>query len=106
MGGALGKDGADKEEGVKSDNPNGIEGMTEEFIVCLAKAVKEAQQDEKCWYPCSSLEHFIHKCLLVKASRTATHLSQKEGMVPEKGAQTPQVKMAKLKAPQEGMPKA
>ena len=43
---------------------------------------------------------------MVKASRTATHLNQKEGMVPEKGAQTPQVKVAKPKAPQDGMSKA
>ena len=48
---------------------------------------------------------FIHECPLVKASRTATHLNQKEGTVLEKGAQTPQVKMAKLKVPQDGMPK-
>ena len=74
--------------------------------MCLARAVKEAQQDEKCCYHCSSLEHFIHECLLVKASRKATHLNQKEGMAPEKGVQTPQGKTAKLKMPQEGMPKA
>ena len=66
------EDSADKEEGAESDNPNGIEGMTEEFIVHLARAVKEAQQDEKCCYHCSSPECFIHKCPLVKASRTAT----------------------------------
>ena len=46
----LEEDGADKEEGAKTDNPNGIEGMTEEFIVHLTRAVKEAQQDEKCCY--------------------------------------------------------
>ena len=57
----LEKDGTDKEEGTESDDPNGIEGMTGEFIVCLARAMKEAQQDEKCCYHCSSLEHFIHK---------------------------------------------
>ena len=85
----LEEDSTDKEESAKSDDPNGIEGMTEEFIVCLAKAVKEAQQDVKCCYHCSSLEHFIHECLLVKASRTANHLNQKEGMALDKGAQTP-----------------
>ena len=62
-----------------TDDTNGIEGMMEEFIVCLAWAVKEAQQDEKCCYHCSSSEHFICECLLVKASRSATHLNQKEG---------------------------
>ena len=98
-------DGTDKEESAESNDPDGIEGMTEEFIVHLARAVKEAQQDEKHCYHCSSPEHFIHECPLVKASKTATHLNQKEGMVLEKGAQTPQVKAAKPKVPQEGMPK-
>ena len=101
----LEQDSGDKEESAKSDNPNGIKGMTEEFMVHLAQAVKEAQQDEKHCYQCSSLEHFIHECPLVKSSRTATHLNQKEGLVLEKGAQTPQVKAAKPKVPQEGMPK-
>ena len=95
----------DKEEGSKSDNPNGIEGMTEEIIVHLARAVKEAQQGEKHCYHCSSLEHFICKCPLVKASRTANHFNQKEGMVPEKRNLTPQDKVAMLKVPKEGMPK-
>ena len=71
----LEEDGTDKEEGAKIDNPNGIKGMTKEFIVHLAWVVKEAQQDEKCCYHCSSLEHYICKCPLVKASRTATHLN-------------------------------
>ena len=62
----LEQDSADKEESAKSDNPNGIKGMMEEFIVHLAQAVKEVQQDEKHCYHCSSLEHF-------------THLNQKEG---------------------------
>ena len=62
------------EKSAKSNDPDGIKDVTEEFIVCLAQAVKEAQQDEKCCYQCSSPAHFIHKCQLVKASRTATHL--------------------------------
>ena len=102
----LEQDSTDKADSVESDKPNGIEGITEDFIVCLVQTVKEAQQDEKCCYHCSSPEHFIHECLLVKASRTATHLNRKEGTAPEKGAQTPQVKVAKLKVSQEGMLKA
>ena len=100
----LEEDSADKEESAKSNDPDGIEGVTEEFIVCLARAVKEAQQDQKHCYHCP--EHFIHECPLVKASRTANHLNQKEGMAPEKGAGTPQVKAVKLMVPQEGTPKA
>ena len=102
----LEQDSADKEESAKSDKPNRIEGVMEEFIVCLALAVKEAQQDEKHCYHCSSPEHFIHECLLVKTSRSAKHLNQKEGMALEKGAWTPQVKVTKLKAPPKGIPKA
>ena len=101
----LEQDSADKEGSAENDDPNGIEGMTEEFLLHLAQAVKETQQDEKCCYHCSSLEHFICECPLVKASRSATHLNQKEGMVPEKGAQTPQIKVTKPKVPLEGMPK-
>ena len=66
---------SDKEEGTESKDPNGINGVTEEFIVCLTRAVKDAQQEEKCCYHCSSPEYFIHECPLVKASRTATHLN-------------------------------
>ena len=79
-------EGSDKEGDAESEDPSGIEGVTEQFIVCLAGAVKDAQQEEKCCYHCSSPEHFIHKCLLVKVSRTDTHLNQKEGIALEKGA--------------------
>ena len=102
----LEEEGSNKEAGTESKDPDGINGVMEEFIVCLARAVKEAQKDEKHCYHFSSMEHFIHECLLVKTSRSATHLNQKEGMVPEKGAQTPQAKVTKPKAPREGMPKA
>ena len=37
-----------------SDDPGGIEGVTEEFMVHLARVVKDAQADEKCCYHCSS----------------------------------------------------
>ena len=73
----LEEEGSDKEGGTESEDPGGIEGVTEEFIVCLARAVKEAQQEKKCCYHCSSQDHFIHECPLVKASRKATHLNQK-----------------------------
>ena len=101
----LEQDSADKQENAKSDDPSRIEGVMEEFIMHLTQAVKEAQQDEKCCYHCSSPEHFICKCPLVKASRSATHLNWKEETALEKGAWTPQVKVTKLKAPPEGMPK-
>ena len=95
-----------KEEGINSEDPGGIEGMTEDFIVCLARAVKDTQQVEKHCYHCSSLDHFILDCPLVAASRTDSHLNQKEGITPKKGAQTPPGKVATVKVPQDGMPKA
>ena len=53
----LDKESANKEEGTESEDPNGTEGITEEFIVCLARAVKDAQWEEKHCYHCSSPEH-------------------------------------------------
>ena len=71
----LEEENANKEEGAESEDPNGIESVTEEFKVCLARVVKDAQQEEKCCYHCSSPEHFIHDCPLVKASRMDSHLN-------------------------------
>ena len=68
----LEEEGSNGEADAISKDPDGIDGITEEFIVCLARAVKEAQQDKKHGYHCSSIEHFIHNCPLVKASRSAT----------------------------------
>ena len=39
----LEEEGTDKEEGTESEDPNGIEGVTKEFIVPLARAVKDTQ---------------------------------------------------------------
>ena len=102
----LEEESSNEEVDAVSEDPDGINDMIEEFIVCLTRAVKETQQDEKHCYNCSSMEHFIHECLQVKASRSAAHLNQKEGIAPEKGAWAPPVKTTKLKVPQEGTPKA
>ena len=77
---------AEKDEEVQSEDPDGIDGVTEEFMMCLVRAVKDAQVEEKCCYHCSSLEHFICNCSLVRASRANMQLNCKEGMVPKKGA--------------------
>ena len=76
-------------EDQENDDPDRIKGITEEFMVHLARAVKDAQADEKCCYHCSSPEHFIHNCPLVKTSREKKQLNRKEGMVSMKGAWTP-----------------
>ena len=62
----------------ESDDPSKIEGVTEEFMVQLVRAVKDAQVDEKCCYHCSSPEHFICNCPLMKTSRDKKHLNRKE----------------------------
>ena len=69
---------SDEDEG--SDDSSRIEGVTKEFMVHLARAVKDAQMEEKCCYHCSSPEHFIFSCLPVKTSREKLQLNGKEGM--------------------------
>ena len=88
-----------------SDDPGGIEGVTEEFMVCLARVVKDTQADEKCCYHCSSPEHFIHNCPLVKTSRDKKQLNGKEGMAATKEAQTPLTTTSAMKSPQTEAPK-
>ena len=65
----LEEEDADDGKDPESDDPSGIKGVMEEFMVQLVRAVKDAQADEKCCYHCSSPEHFIHNCPLMKTSR-------------------------------------
>ena len=44
----LDEEDADNGKDPESDDPDGIEGVTEDFMVWLARAVKDAQTDEKC----------------------------------------------------------
>ena len=85
----LEEEGSDKGKDQETDDPNGIEGVTEEFMVWLARAVKDAQTDEKCCYHCSSPGHFICNCPLMKTTRDKKQLNGKEGTATVKGAQTP-----------------
>ena len=50
----LEEEATDDKEGADSKDPDGLDGMTKEFMVCLTRAVKDAQQEEKCCYHCSS----------------------------------------------------
>ena len=97
----LEEEDADNGECSESDNPNGIGRVTEEFMVRLARAVKDAQADEKHCYHCSSPEHFICNCLLMKATRDKKQLNGKEGMAMVKGAQTPPKPSNTTKSPQQ-----
>ena len=84
----LEEEDTDDGEDPESDDPDGIEGVTEEFMVWLARVVKDAQTHEKHCYHCSSPEHFIHNCSLMKTTRDKKQLNGKERMVMMKGAQT------------------
>ena len=72
---------ANEEEGINGEEPDGIEGMTEGFIVCLARAVKDAQQMEKHCYHCDSPDHFICHFPWPAETKADMPLNQKEGMV-------------------------
>ena len=85
----LEEEDADNGEDPESDDPDGIKGVMEEFMVQLARVVKGTQTDEKHCYHYSSPEHFICNCLLMKTTRDKKQLNGKEGMAMTKGAQTP-----------------
>ena len=69
-------------------------------MVWLARAVKDAQTNEWCCYHCSSPEHFIHNCPLMKTARDKKQLNGKEGTVIAKGVWTPPKAMNTIKSPQ------
>ena len=96
----LEEEDTDDGEDPESDDPDGIEGVTKEFMVWLARVVKDAQMDEKCCYHCSSPEHFIHNCLLMKTTRDKKQLNRKEGMAKTKVAWTPPTMTSAIKSPQ------
>ena len=97
---------AKRDEEVESKDPDSIDGVMEEFMVHLVRAVKDAQVEEKHCYHCCSPEHFICDCLLVRASRENMQLNCKEGTALKKEAWTPQMKTTTPKNPQEEVPKA
>ena len=101
----LEEESAKRKEEDETKDPEGINGVMEEFMVHLAWAMKDTQVEENHCYHCSSPDHFIHDCLLVRASKENIQLNHKEGMTSRKGAQTPQMKMTMPKNPQEEVPK-
>ena len=97
----LEEEGADNGEDPESNDPDWIEGVTDEFMVSLARAEKDAQTDEKHCYHCCSPEHFICNCLLMKAARDKKQLNGKEGTAMVKGAQTPSKLTNAVMSPQQ-----
>ena len=96
----LEEEDANNEEEPESDDPDGIKGVTEEFMVRLARAEKDTQTDERHCYHCSSPEYFIRNCPLMKTIRDKKQLNGKEGMVMAKGAWTPPKAVNTIKSPQ------
>ena len=96
--------GRDKDKG--NDDSNGMEGVIEEFMVCRARAVKDTQAEEKHCYHCSSPEHFIHNCPLMKTLKEKPQLNGKEGMPSKKGAWTSLTTATMPKNLQTEVPKA
>ena len=81
---------ANEEKSISGEDPDGIEGMTEEFNIHLARAVKGnffffAQQKEKHCYHCDSPYHFIHDYPWLAGTKADEPFNQKEGTVPRKG---------------------
>ena len=98
----LEEEDAEDGEDPESDDPGGIKGVMEEFMVWLTSAVKDAQADEKHCYHCNSPEHFICNCLLVKTSRDKKQLNGKEGMGIDEGSLDPSDNNKHHKEPPEG----
>ena len=101
----LEEEGTGRDEEEQIEDPDGMNKVTEEFMVHLAWAMKDAQVEDKHCYHCSSPEHFTCDCPLVRASRENMQLNHKEEMASRKGAQTPQMKTMMPKNPQEEVPK-
>ena len=102
----LEEEDTDDGEDPESDNPDGIEGVMEEFMIWLARAVKDAQMDEKHCYHCSSPEHLICNCLLMKTTRDKKQLNGKDGTVMTKGAWTSPKATSAIKSPQKEVQEA
>ena len=96
----LEEEDVDNSEDLESDDPGGIEGVTEEFIIQLGRVVKDAQTDKKHCYHCSSPEHFTHNCPLMKTARDKRQLNGKEGTAMMKGAWAPLTTANAIKSPQ------
>ena len=86
----------------ESDVPGRIKGVTKEFIVHLARAIKDAQMEEKCCYRCSSPEHFTHNCLLIKTLRENKQLNGQGGDGDEEGSPDPSNNSQCVKEPPDG----
>ena len=75
----LEEESTDEEKYINGDEPDGIIGETDKFIICLPRAVKDAQKVEKCCYHCGSPDHFMHDCPLLVGAKANPPLNHREG---------------------------
>ena len=99
----LEEESADEEKYINSDGQDSIEGITKEFIVCLARAVKLLNRQRHAVMT-GSPDHFICDCPLLAGAWADPPLNWREGMAPRKEAQAPQGKVTMLKVSQDGTP--
>ena len=97
----LEEEGTDNGKDPERNDPDGIKEVTEEFMIRLARVVKDTQVGEKHCYHCSSPEHFIRNCPLMKVTRDKKQLNGKEGTAMVKGAWTPPKPANATKSPQQ-----
>ena len=71
-------------------------------MVWLARAVKDTQTDEKHCYHCSSPEHFIRNCPLMKTARDKKQLYGEGGDSNDEGSLDPSNHSKHCKDPPEG----
>ena len=84
----LEEESAKRDEEVEIEDPDSIDGVMEQFMVHLARALKDAQVEEKHSYHCSSPKHFIHNCPASESLQREENmqLNCKEGTASRKGA--------------------
>ena len=98
----LKEESTEREEVDESEDPDGIDRVTEEFMVHLAQVMKDAQVEEKCCYHCSSPKHFIQDCPLVRVSKREYTVKLQGGDSIEEGSPDPSDENDNVQEPQGG----
>ena len=101
----LEEESTEREEEDETEDPDSIDGVTEEFMVHLAWTVKDAQVEEKHCYHCSSPKHFIPDCLPHESLQREYAVKLQGGDSIKEGSPGPSDENDNTKEPQEEVPK-
>ena len=101
----LKEEGTKRDKEVESEDPDNINRATEEFMVCLMRAVKDPQLVEKCCYHCSSNDHFNLQVSTSEGLKGQCSVKLQGGDSIKEGSLDPLMKVAMSKNPQEEVPK-